>query len=63
MDALEAANRIEVLRERVSAISDVVGYLVDDRDFRDEIFVLCVIKSEIQTELEELEDKLRAVQL
>ncbi|AXN39823.1 hypothetical protein [Peribacillus butanolivorans] len=63
MDALEAANRIEVLRERVSAISDVVYYVEDEREYKDEISVLCVIKSEIQTELEELEDKLRAVQL
>ena len=36
---------------------------VDERDYRHEISILYVIGSEIRTELEELEDKLRAVQL
>ena len=62
MDALEAANRLKELRERAVAINDVV-HCLDDIDYEDEISVLNAIESEIRTELEELEDKLRSVRL
>ncbi|MCO0597412.1 hypothetical protein NGI46_08015 [Peribacillus butanolivorans] len=62
MDALDAANRLKELRERAIAINDVVHSL-DDIDYEDEISILSDIGSEIGTELEELEDKLRSVRL
>jgi hypothetical protein len=63
MNALEAGNKIAELKERRDALATIIHYMDDDRDFRDQIYVLSEIKDEVQSDLEKLEDKLRAVQL
>jgi hypothetical protein len=63
MNALEAGNKIAELKERRNALTTIIDYMDDDRDFRDQIYVLNEIKDEVVVDLENLEDKLRAVQL
>lgn len=63
MNGLEASERLSKLQDRVMALTKVIDYLDDDRDFYGEIAVLTEIKICAESEREQLDAKLRAVQL
>lgn len=63
MNGLEAAEHLSKLQTRITALTKVIDYLDDDRDFYGEIDVLTEIKSCAESEREQLDAKLRAVQL
>ena len=63
MNAMEAIERIDKLRNRINALERVVSYMDDDRDFRDEMAVLKELQRYAESEYSNLADKLRSVNL
>lgn len=63
MNAMEAIGRVEKLRNRINALTRVIDYLDDDRDFTDEIDVLKELQRYAESEYSNLADKLRSVTL
>jgi hypothetical protein len=63
MNALEAIERMEKLRNRINALARIVAYMDDDRDFADDIDVLKELQKYAESEYSNLADKLRSVNL
>lgn len=63
MNAMEAVERIEKLRNRIDSLVLIIAYMDDDRDFADELDVLKEIQRDTESEYSNLADKLRSVQL
>ncbi|AYA77372.1 hypothetical protein DOE78_19015 [Bacillus sp. Y1] len=63
MNALEAVVKVNELIDRINALARIHHYISDERDLDDDAYVLNQIKNELQTDLDTLQDKLRAVRL
>ena len=63
MNGIEATYKLSGLKKRFSALSNVIYYLSGDRDYAEDVDILNEIKNEVHTEIESLEDRLRAVNL
>lgn len=63
MNALEAASKVEELKNRADALERVIYYLRDNKSFDEAVYQLAELRNDLSEELSALMDKLRAVQL